>query len=307
MTGKNQTQSKRAFTLVELLVVIAIVAILMALLLPAVQQAREAARRIQCRANLKQLGLAMHNYHDVHQMFPINTSFTHDVGPLSRTRSWLQGILPQIEQSVLSELIDPSDSIYASRLIADLSIPLFRCPSDTHDGHMNLRADVPDDWVLGVTNYKAVGGSNWGVGNFVHSEASGRFAGSTDGLNEGNGVICPGYLQPVVTRFRDITDGTSNTFAVGETVAGWTKWAWWFSFNASTGTCAIPLNYKPDGISDEDNITDWRNNYGFMSRHTGGASFALADGSVKFISQSIDLGVYRALATIQGGEVIGEF
>jgi prepilin-type processing-associated H-X9-DG protein len=249
----------------------------------------------------------MHNYHDVHQMFPINTSFTHDVGPLSRTRSWLQGILPQIEQSVLSELIDPSDSIYASRLIADLSIPLFRCPSDTHDGHMNLRADVPDDWVLGVTNYKAVGGSNWGVGNFVHSEASGRFAGSTDGLNEGNGVICPGYLQPVVTRFRDITDGTSNTFAVGETVAGWTKWAWWFSFNASTGTCAIPLNYKPDGISYEDNITDWRNNYGFMSRHTGGASFALADGSVKFISQSIDLGVYRALATIQGGEVIGEF
>lgn len=307
MTGKNQTQSKRAFTLVELLVVIAIMAILMALLLPAVQQAREAARRIQCRANLKQIALAMHNYHDVHQMFPINTSFTHDVGPLSRTRSWLQGILPQIEQSVLSELIEPAASIAASRLVADRAVPLFRCPSDTHDGHMNLRADVPDDWVLGVTNYKAVGGSNWGVGNFVHSEASGRIAGSTDGLNEGNGVICPGYLQPVVTRFRDITDGTSNTFAVGETVAGWTKWAWWFSFNASTGTCAIPLNYKPDGISYEDNITDWRNNYGFMSRHTGGASFALADGSVKFISQSIDLGVYRALATIQGGEVIGEF
>lgn len=145
MSGNIQTQSKRAFTLVELLVVIAIVAILMALLLPAVQQAREAARRIQCRANLKQIGLAMHNYHDVHQMLPINTSFTHDVGPLSRTRSWLQGILPQIEQSVLSELIDPSDSIDASRLIADLGIPLFRCPSDTHDGRMNLRADVPDD------------------------------------------------------------------------------------------------------------------------------------------------------------------
>ena len=307
MAGMHQLKLKRAFTLVELLVVIAIVAILMALLLPAVQQAREAARRVQCRANLKQIGLAMHNYHDVHQMFPINTSFTHDVGPLSRTHSWLQGILPQIEQSALAELIDPSLSIQASRIVADRGIPLFQCPTDTHDGRKNLRADVPDDWVLGVTNYKAVGGSNWGVGNFVRSETSGRFANSTDGLNEGNGVICPGYLHPVVTRFRDITDGTSNTFAVGETVAGWTKWAWWFSFNGSTGTCAIPLNYKPDGVSYEDNITDWPNNYGFMSRHTGGASFAFADGSVKLISQNIDLGVYRKLATIQGGEVVGEF
>jgi len=300
-------KAHRGFTLVELLVVIAIMGILVALLLPAVQQAREAARRVQCRSHLKQVVLAMHNYHDVHRMFPINTSFTLDVGPLSRTRSWMQGILPQIEQNALAELIDPSASIQASRIVADRAVPLFQCPSDTHSGRMNLRADVPDDWVLGVTNYKAVGGSNWDAGNFVHSEPSGRFAESTNGLNEGNGVICPGYLRPVTTRLSDITDGTSNTLAVGETVAAWTKWAWWFSFNASTGTCAIPLNYKVDGIRCEDNITDWAHNYGFMSRHTGGANFALADGSVKFISQSIDLGLYRHLATIQGGEFVGEF
>ena len=307
MSRMIQAYTKRGFTLVELLVVIAIVAILMALLLPAVQQAREAARRVQCRANLKQIALAMHNYHDVHQMFPINTSFTHDVGPLSRTHSWLQGILPQIEQAALAESIDPALSVQASRIVADRGMPLFRCPTDTHDGRMNLRADVPDDWVLGVTNYKAVAGSNWGIGNFVHSEASGRFAGSIDGLNEGNGMICAGFVQPVVTRMRDITDGTSNTFAVGETVAGWSKWSWWYYSNGSTGTCAIPLNYKPDGVSYENNIHDWHHNYGFMSRHTGGGSFALADGSVKFISQNIDLGVYRNLATIQGGEVVGEF
>ena len=310
ITSRKVSQPFRrghGFTLIELLVVIAIIGILLALLLPAVQQARDAARRVQCRSNFKQIILAMHNYHDVHQMFPINTSFNQEVGPLSRSRSWLQGILPQIEQSTLSELIDPSASIQASRLVADLSVAAFRCPADTHDGHMNLRADVPDDWVLGVTNYKSVAGSNWEEGTFARIDTSGRFAGSADGLNQGNGLICSGRNGPVTTRMRDITDGTSNTLAVGETVAAWTKWAWWYSFNASTGTCAIPINYKPEGVRYEDNITDWAHNYGFMSRHTGGANFAFADGSVKFISQSINLDTYRSLGTLQGGEVTGEF
>jgi prepilin-type N-terminal cleavage/methylation domain-containing protein/prepilin-type processing-associated H-X9-DG protein len=298
---------KLGFTLVELLVTLAVISVLIALLLPAVQQSREAARRAHCRSNLKQIGLAIHNYHDTHGMLPINTSFTHDVGPLSRTISWMQGILPQIEQGSLFTEIDPSLSVQASRNTAEQSIPIFHCPLDLNDGRMNLRSDMPDDWVLGVTNYKACGGSNWDYGEYRHKESTGRFAGSYDGLNQGNGVTCAGFVGPLSTRMADILDGTSNTFAVGETVTAWTKWAWWFYFNGTTGTCAMPLNYELDSISREKNIVDWQNNYGFMSRHPGGGHFAFADGSVRFISEGIDLTTYHALATIQGGETVAEY
>ena len=307
MQLRKVRKRKSGFTLVELLVTLTVISILLALLLPAVQQSREAARRTHCRSNLKQIGLALHNYHDVHGMLPINTSFTHDVGPLSRTRSWMQGILPQIEQGSLYAGIDASLSVQASRPIAEQSIPIFRCPSDLNNGRMNLRSDMPDDWVLGVSNYKACSGSNWAFGEFKHRETSGNFAGSYDGLNQGNGVACAGFTGPLTTRMADMTDGTSSTFAVGETVTGWTKWAWWFYCNGSTGTCAMPLNYELDGVLRENNIVDWENNYGFMSRHTGGAHFDFADGSVRFISDAIDLTTYHALATIQGSEIVGEY
>jgi prepilin-type processing-associated H-X9-DG protein len=126
-------------------------------------------------------------------------------------------------------------------------------------------------------------------------------------LNEGDGLICEGRNAAVVTQMANVQDGPSNTFALGETVAGWTKWAWWYSHNAVTGTCAIPLNYQVPGISREANIVDWYHNYGFMSRHSGGAHFAFVDGHVKFINQAIDSATYRQLATIAGGEVPGEF
>lgn len=295
---------RRGFTLIELLVAIAVIGILVALLLPAVQSVREAARRMQCRSHIKQLVLALHGYHDTHSVFPINTSFTHDVGPLSQSRSWMQGVLPFIDQQNLSREIDPTLSIQTNRPWAEYAIPLYQCPSDTHSGVLPNRADMPEAWELGVTNYKACAGSNWGVGIFVHSEPTGRFAGSRDGLNQGNGLICEGRHRPVLTRMRDVTDGQSQTFAVGETVAGLTKWAWWYSQNAVTGTCAIPLNYvKRDGVNVA--LTDWPHNYGFMSRHVGGAHFGMVDGSVRFISESIDLTEYRALATIQGHEIVG--
>lgn len=295
------------FTIIELLIVITILAILVALLLPAVQAAREAARRTQCRSHMKQLTLALHNYHETHGTFPINTSYTHDVGPLSRSRSWMQGVLPFIEQSSLLDEIDVGASVQANRDVAGRSIAVFNCPSDAHDGQMDNRADVPEDWVLGMTNYKASAGSNWGWGTFIHSEETGRFAGSTDGLNKGNGLICEGRHGPVITRMRDVSDGTSQTFALGETVGDWTKWAWWYSQNAVTGTCAIPLNYEVPGVRRKDNILDWPHNYGFMSRHPGGAHFGMVDGSVRFVSGGVDLSVYRSLATIQGKEIVGEF
>src|SRR5690349_12648816 len=104
-TVRAEDQPRRAFTLIELLVAIAIIGLLIALLLPAVMQAREAARRVQCRNNLKQFGIAMHSYHDSYRVFPINTSYTHSVGPTSVPRSWMQCLLPYIEQRPLHDLI----------------------------------------------------------------------------------------------------------------------------------------------------------------------------------------------------------
>ena len=298
----------RAFTLIELLVTIAVISILIALLLPAVQQAREAARRMHCRSNMKQIVLALHNYHDVHRCFPLNTSFSQNLGPLSRSRSWMQGILPYIERGSLANRIDPGKSTQSNRFLAEFPVSVFWCPSDPHPNLLPLRSDMPDEWQLGVTNYKSCSGSNWASGTFLHSEPSGRFAGSTDGVNRGNGFQCAATYDGVVnTCLRDISDGTSQTWAIGETIPAWTEWAWWYSHNGVSGTCAIPMNYKVPGVRPEDNLHDWHHNYGFMSRHSGGASFGLCDGSVRFVSDSIDRDLYRALATIQGDEVVGEF
>ncbi|QDT98564.1 DUF1559 domain-containing protein [Gimesia aquarii] len=300
----RRSVSRHGLTLVELMVVLAIIGILISLLLPAIQQAREAARRAHCRSNLKQITLAILNYHNVHQTAPLNTSFTHGFGPSARVKSWMQCLLPFIEQSALHEKIDPGSSIVGMRHIAAMPISLFNCPTDTHPGSLDERADVPQDWVLGITNYKASAGSNWGWGLFARSEPNGRFAGSTDGLSEGNGFICESRKAPVVTRLKDLTDGTSNTFAVGECVAGWTKWSWWFSNNTVTATSAIPLNYKPPSKTREENALDWFHCYGFSSRHPGGGNFSMADGSVRFINENVNLSIYRALATIQGQEVV---
>lgn len=305
--GRAIMGRRRGFTLVELLVSIAVISLLVALLLPAAQRAREAARRTLCRSNLKELCLALQNYHDVHNAYPLNTSFTHTIGTDAKTRSWLQGILPHVEQAALYNLIDPGATVTEMRSVAERPVVLFQCPSDTHGGVMGGRADVHPAWQLGINNYKACAGSNWGRGRFVNSSSSGRFAGSTDGLNRCNGLICEARQGPVLTRMRDVTDGTSQTFALGETVADWTKWAWWFSNNTVTATCAIPLNYVPPGLAREENAADWFHSYGFMSRHPGGGHFAMVDGGVRFISENVNPDVYRDLATIQGSEVVGEF
>ena len=302
---KRPTAGRPGFTLVELLVVIAIIGILIALLLPAVQMAREAARRIQCTSQMKQLALAMHSYHDSFGALPLNCSFTHDVGPLSRGRSWMQGILPYIEQTALHQRINVAYSLQANLGVAAHPVEMFNCPSDGSTGVVPLRADVPEEWMLASTSYKACSGSNWYWGEFARSEKSGRFAGSSDGQNQGNGILCESRTGLVVTRFRDITDGTSNTIALGETIVAWSKWSWWYSNNASVGNCATPLNLLFDpGRDPIGNLQDWTYSNGFMSRHPGGGQFAMVDGSVRFIPETVDLKAYRAMATIQGGEVI---
>lgn len=320
-----------AFTLVELLVVIAIIGILVGLLLPAVQAAREAARRMQCSNNVKQIGLTFHNYESAVKSFPINYATRGklgfpNTGPgiANSGRSWMQMILPYIEQNNLYNNItftvglQPKNSaattpVGKNRIVAATVIPTFLCPSDDSNegGSLLNRSDLnetnapADRWA--VTGYKACAGSNWNAGLFawVNSGATGvggKNSGQSDGLNLGNGVICSNQTDVnSKTRMGDITDGTSNTFIVGEAMPGWSQWNWWYNPNACTATTAIPLNRV---LKVAKNIGDWPNNYGFASRHTGGANFGLADGSVRFISDNINTATYRALATISSGEVV---
>ncbi len=298
--------TRRGFTLVELLVVIAIIGVLVALLLPAVQSARGAARRTQCTNNLKQLMLGVHNYHNNFGQVPVSYS-NADWGANRTGHSWFNGLLPFFEQQALYDIIrygEPvshPDNVTVSTTVMNVLL----CPSnDNGNGKlpgMRRDADIP----RAVTNYKAVAGANWQWGDHTVSQPNGRWAGSSDGLDHGNGFICRNILQIDAnsTRFGDVTDGLSNTFAIGETVARWCDHSWWFNYNGSTATCAIPLNYRKGIVDLEAQWLDWPRNYSFFSQHSGGAHFAFADGSVRFINDSIDLTIYRNFATIDGEEV----
>jgi prepilin-type processing-associated H-X9-DG protein len=233
-------------------------------------------------------------------------------------------ILPQIEQTALFNNITftvglepkssaPTTPVGRNRLVAQTVLQTYLCPSDDSNegGLLGSRSDLndtsapADKWA--VTGYKACAGSNWNAGVFawVNSGATGvggKNAGQSDGLNLGNGVICSNQTNVnTPTRIRDITDGTTNTFIVGEAMPGWSQWNWWYNPNAVTATCAIPLNRV---LRVPKNIGDWPNNYGFASRHTGGGQFTMGDGSVRFVSDSIDTATYRAFATISSGEII---
>ncbi|QDT40551.1 putative major pilin subunit [Gimesia alba] len=301
--------SRRAFTLIELLVVIAIIAILIALLLPAVQQAREAARRSTCKNNMKQIGLALHNYHETHKMFPMSYKHTLDGGynNTQRGMSWICYILPFIDQANLYNQINQGQRLSdpANTTVSRNILTVMLCPSDpgTDSGILGGRANVGDE--RAVTSYKLVSGNNWAWGSFIHSDSKGRNAGNTNGLDWGNGFMCRNGSSKVnVTRIRDVTDGLSTTFAAGEALPRECTHNWWWWFNGSTANCAVPLNHY---INNTYSAGDWPQNYSFASQHEGGAHFLMGDGAVRFVSENIDLGTYRALASIQGGETIGEF
>jgi prepilin-type N-terminal cleavage/methylation domain-containing protein len=312
---------KGGFTLVELLVVIAIIGVLVALLLPAVQAAREASRRSQCSNNLRQIGLALHNYHDVYLYFPINyrpkgTTFASDYS----TWSWMQGILPYVEQVNLANGLSPaSEMALTGNLVAsDTVIKTYLCPADglTRSGKMDNRSDGNEPAATfqtrfkAVTNYKACSGANWNA-TFPNS-INARWNNSNDGLQACDGFMCsnssgtpPSNMMFVLKntlRIAQIADGTTNTFAVGEAVPAWTRWNWWFCNNATVATCAMPLNYRR-GVERLDTFAaNWPRNFGFYSLHPSGGSFTLCDGSVRFVSDNIDQATYRAMATTEGGE-----
>ncbi len=310
-----------AFTLIELLVVIAIIAILIALLVPAVQKVREAANRAQCANNLKQLALATHNYHDVQKTLPRNgnafgltnshgTNGTGCCGVGAPHWSWIARTLPYFEQDNLYKqggIPDSRMNLNANVLaVLRQDLAVLNCPSDKSVRFRTNAADLGGTNVA-VTNYKGVSGSNWGTdffpteSNFNTQYRNPGKNGSFNGLENGDGIFWRADIRRGKFPFAKVTDGTSNTFMIGEDVPEFIQWNAWAYSNGANATCAIPPNTgitipTPGGFG------DWPNRYSFRSRHPSGLQFALADGSVRFVSESIPLLSYRAMCTVAGDE-----
>lgn len=303
---KNHPRTKRAFTLIELLVVIAIIAILIALLLPAVQQAREAARRTQCKNNLKQIGLAVHNYHDVYTCFP-NANANSELSGGSLFTS----ILPLIDQANAYNLYDfnLTNSDPYNVAVTSQILPFYLCPSSP------MRRAVPS---CSSDNGRAPGNYAVCIGSQDYNQYWSFYGDPKPTLD---GVIVFTGSTAGKTKFRDVTDGTSNTLMIGETAynlpdykfssgdcVGQSRYSftyWSVPFPGSTA-CTTEYAFNPRDVAD-DSIFDPNWTRSFRSDHVGGVQFTLADGSVRFISENIDSALLDALATRNGGEVIGEF
>lgn len=306
-------KSSCGFTLIELLVVIAIIAILIALLLPAVQAAREAARRTQCKNNLKQMGLAIHNYESSCRVFPPSSispfgrgvwSYpgTGPADPGIRLHSFASLILPYMEAANLYNTIDYNVSALAAsnRTVASQILPFYRCPS--YSGR-EFSTDP-----LYVTS---VGFNKFAIRNYVAIGA--RTVVSLSGAIPAEGVMYPQSRNG----FRDITDGTSNTIMIAESREENAS-VWIDGTSAAVAArfmALVPPTYAGNRVSINHQPyfqggvfpNSIGQNWGPSSQHTGGAHHLLCDGSVRFLSDNMDVNVYDGLATRSGGEVVGEF
>lgn len=313
---------QRGFTLIELLVVIAIIAILIALLLPAVQQAREAARRTQCKNNLKQIGLALHNYHDVFNALPsgsivlLNGAGTQYFG---HGWTWHSSILPYLDQAPMFEGIQGPNSggmggelggVNDAKmlLVGKTVLPVFWCPSQpdvTHGTQKNMYSP---------SNY------NGNMGTLIGFNGDDCYGGSVTtaaqmtqprGCMNADGIF---YISSSV-RFRDVIDGTSNTIFVSEVIdsggeasllgGGGSDRKHGFSGGADSNP---PTEMSEYLIAAESN--DPINAYteeAAGSYHVGGAHFLMGDGAVRFLSENMDMKTYQGLSTRAAGEVVGEF
>ncbi len=280
----NSGCQRRAFTIVELLVVIAVIGLLMALILPAVQQAREAARRTQCRSNLHQMGIATHNYHDAHQFFPFGYLSPH------------QKLLPYIDQGALFDRLE-SDPLYA----LDSGFPvvsLFVCPSDPLSSSSNVLTSYAISSHVGDYDRND-------MGCLTHALAL-RFLPAADFADGMSATISFGEVKnpsPIWdAEFTDDLDTfTANCFDIlnsGAPPFSVDNWSWPFA----------PADFKeimPPNTGNFQNGFDYAANAG--SHHTGGVHVLMVDGSAHFISDSIDLMTWRALGSRQGGEVVGRW
>lgn len=353
-------ETRRGFTLIELLVVIAIIATLIALLLPAVQQAREAARRSQCKNNLKQLGIALHNYHDTHSAFPagyFSYATSNGSGPAwanidpqtwdaAPGWSWSAMLLPYLDQAPVYNALDINRACWdpSHAAIVQTKLPVFLCPTSSGGDEPFLVRDEPGAPLLmggsqvrfGRSHYVASHGqeSCWGecgasttgvIFSNIYTKAT-----TTVTINGDASRVADGpFFRNSRTKMRDVTDGTSNTIFLGEHSSNLSEKTW---VGVVPGAFTHPQFTTPENGPDaaatltlihagpsggELDITGFpivhpinfpTFHVGQMySEHTGGGHVCMGDGSVRFVSENIDLLLWAELSSINEGEVIGEF
>ena len=314
MTRNRTSAARRGFTLIELLVVIAIIAILVAILLPAVQQAREAARRVSCKNNLKQIGLALQNYHDQHRTLPPGFLLVDDHGDPNLEEgvngaAWGTFILPMLEQSALYETFDPDYGIEQPlhEEFRTTVLPGYRCPSDVGPDlfEMHSEEDGSELAELAVANYVGVYGKAELPGHGDHDDhdhGNLTFLDDDDHDHEHDPAEYGPLRDNEVVRLRDVTDGASNTMLVGErrTLAEGEWFSTWVGVVPEGEEAAVRVL----GITDHTPNHPDLHFDDFSSRHAGGAQFVFADGRVNFINETIDHDAYQAMSTVAGGELI---
>lgn len=316
--GPPKRRLSHAFTLVELLVVIAIIGILVALLLPAIQAAREAARRSECANNLKQFGVALHNYHSSYKRFPPGSIRTWNVpdppGSWSTSMiSWIARVLPYCEQEVIAEDIDwerwPGSAGTENTEARQIELSLCRCPSDRNITPTSGFA--PTNYVVCIGNTDNSGSSNavFGINSFT------KIADILDGTSTTLAVSECKINEPWVRRYEGSGDyvacqaGTAPPISSNVNIGSQCRGFSWFFAQRNCSWTFSTLFAPNDRLIDNHECENWTTTgvFAARSRHPGGVNVAMADGSTQFIVESIDYLTWQALGSREGQEVVGDF